>query len=453
MIKNSVLAVVIPTVLAAGAAAATETHGKVDSALDMYGEASGVYHLSRPQVGERLNILDLDDKDGGDKSYVRFGLEGKTPLKFGLTAYSKIEHDILTGSERSHHDGLYKTCLAFAGLRSDKLGSIDYGRNFGVIHDATSWTTSVTRFGGDASYSKNFLASRANGVVTYRNANLFGTMEGLEFAIQYQPKSAGDNENDRYGHGDTWGMSTSYISDAGIGIVGSYSQGDLTDAQRDVEWGGSKEVKADAKASQWATSMKYDANQMYLAATYGETYNATYIESRAHSDFLKTYNHGKWFIDSEGSGSPEKVKNLQIVAQYKFDLGLTPSISYVESYTSGLTGQKDKDAIDAEIDQINAHRKSQGKDDCDHDQKEDIANRIGPHSFSRNLYLEKYYELGLTYDITDNISTFINYKINQQDLHQYNFNVGDVDVEDCGEGSLFEVPINNIIAVGLTYQF
>jgi outer membrane pore protein F len=351
----------------------------------MYGEASGAYYLSENDTG-------FDDRNGGDQSYLRFGLEGKTALKPGLTAYSQLEYDILADSSRNQ--GISeKTRLAFAGLHSDNLGSIDYGRNFGVIHDATNWTTSVTEFDGDENYSENWLAGRTSGVVTYRNSDFFGMMEGLNLAIQYQPKTQGDNKDPRYGHGDTWGMSTSYTSSTGLGVAGAYSQGGLTDAQQGEDWGHGR------KAEQWAASMKYDADSIYLAATYGETRNATYMQTRLTE---ATSNH-------DVSGFADKVKNIQLVAQYAFDFGLSPSISYIESKTSRCGGSSGIEFNDA--------------------------------------HLAKYVELGATYNIGDNVSTYVDYKINQIDTST------DPENQSYGEGQVFQIPVNNVVAAGLVYQF
>lgn len=66
----------------------------------------------------------------------------------------------------------------------------DYGRNYGVVYDVTSSTDVLPEFGGDTYGSDNFLQSRANGVATYRNSDFFGLVDGLNFALQYQGKTA-----------------------------------------------------------------------------------------------------------------------------------------------------------------------------------------------------------------------------------------------------------------------
>jgi outer membrane protein N len=84
----------------------------------------------------------------------------------------------------------------------------------------------LPEFGGD-SYSKadNFMTNRANGVATYRNADMFGMVEGLNFALQYQGNNEGSgNGNEgtnngrdiRHENGDGFGISTTY--DLGMGF-------------------------------------------------------------------------------------------------------------------------------------------------------------------------------------------------------------------------------------------
>ncbi|RAY74507.1 porin OmpC, partial [Enterobacter cloacae] len=76
------------------------------------------------------------------------------------------------------------TRVAFAGLKFAEAGSFDYGRNYGVIYDVTSWTDVLPEFGGDTYGADNFLQSRANGVAPYRNQDFVGLVDGLNFALQ-----------------------------------------------------------------------------------------------------------------------------------------------------------------------------------------------------------------------------------------------------------------------------
>ncbi|MEG0533927.1 MAG: porin, partial [Citrobacter sp.] len=61
------------------------------------------------------------------------------------------------------------TRVAFAGLKFADAGSFDYGRNYGVTYDVTSWTDVLPEFGGDTYGADNFMQQRGNGFATYRN--------------------------------------------------------------------------------------------------------------------------------------------------------------------------------------------------------------------------------------------------------------------------------------------
>lgn len=80
--------------------------------------------------------------------------------------------------------------MAFAGLKFADAGSFDYGRNYGVTYDVTSSTDVLPEFGGDTYGADNFMQQRGNGYATYRNTDFFGTVDGTDFALQYQGKTA-----------------------------------------------------------------------------------------------------------------------------------------------------------------------------------------------------------------------------------------------------------------------
>ncbi len=58
------------------------------------------------------------------------------------------------------------------------------------------------------------------------------------------------------------------------------------------------------KAQAWATGLKYDANQAYIAAMYGETLNMTPYKRLIAN----------------------KTQNVELVAQYQFENGIRPSL-------------------------------------------------------------------------------------------------------------------------------
>ncbi len=147
---------------------------------------------------------------------MRFGLKGETQITDQLTGYGQWEYQVNLNkaeNEDGNHDSF--TRVGFAGLKFADYGSLDYGRNYGVLYDVTSWTDVLPEFGGDTYGADNFLSQRGNGMLTYRNTNFFGLVDGLNFALQYQGKNGSSSEtNNGRGvadqNGDGYGMSLSY---------------------------------------------------------------------------------------------------------------------------------------------------------------------------------------------------------------------------------------------------
>ncbi len=315
MMKRNILALVIPALLAAGAANAAEIYNKDGNKLDLYGKAVGLHYFTDSA------------EDDGDNSYVRFGFKGETQINDQLTGYGQWEYNIQADNSEGGSDVQdgNRTRLGFAGLKFAEYGSFDYGRNYGVVYDAIGWTDMLPEFGGDSGSSDNFLVGRTTGVATYRNTNFFGLVDGWDFALQYQGKN--DRDDARRSNGDGWGASTSYTSPIGVGIVGAYASSDRTNNQNQTTYG-----RGD-KAQQWATGLKYDANSVYLAAMYSETRNATYIANRN-------------ILDASGNplnGFANKTQVIELVAQYQFDFGLRPSLAYVQSKGKDIENIGDAD--------------------------------------------------------------------------------------------------------------
>ncbi|MGB9098978.1 porin OmpF [Erwinia sp.] len=371
MMKRNILALVIPALLVAGAANAAEVYNKDGNKLDLYGKAVGLHYFS--------------DNDGyasdGDKSYARLGFKGETQINDMMTGYGQWEYNFQANHSEGGDDSQTgnKTRLGFAGLKFGDAGSFDYGRNYGVVYDTMGWTDMLPEFGGDSTYTDNFFVGRGNGFATYRNTNFFGLVDGLDFAAQYQ----GKNEDSATGrgvqqaNGDGYAASVTYTLPIGIGFSGAYGSGDRTNGQVNSFFGNGGD-----RAEQWAGAVKYDANNVYLAAMYSETRNATYIEDSSVGN-----------VTSGNVGFANKTQQIEFVAQYQFDFGLRPSIAYVQSKAKDVDGIGDVDLV-------------------------------------------KYFEVGATYYFNKNMSTYVDYIINQID-----------DDNRLGIGS------GDTVALGLVYQF
>ena len=102
--KRKVLALVIPALLAAGAAHAAEIYNKDGNKLDLYGKVDGLHYFSS------------DSKKDGDQTYLRFGFKGETQINDMLTGYGQWEYNVQANNTESSSDQAW-TRLAFAGIK------------------------------------------------------------------------------------------------------------------------------------------------------------------------------------------------------------------------------------------------------------------------------------------------------------------------------------------------
>ena len=353
--KRKVLAILVPALLVAGAANAAEIYNKNGNKLDFYSK----------MVGEHIMTHDGDNNNSDDTSYARFGIKGETQISSELTGYGQFEYNIK--ADKPEGQQADDTRLAFAGLKFSDYGSFDYGRNYGVVYDAAGYTDMLVEWGGDGLIATdNFMTQRTNGVATYRNTDFFGMVDGLNFALQYQGKNGSvsgegalsPTNNGRTAlkqNGDGYGTSLTYDIYDGISAGFAYSNSKrLGDQNSKLALG-----RGD-NAETYTGGLKYDANNIYLATQYTQTYNAT----RAGS-----------------LGFANKAQNFEVVAQYQFDFGLRPSVAYLQSKGKDLEGYGDQDIL-------------------------------------------KYVDVGATYYFNKNMSTYVDYKINLLDDNSFTHNAG-----------------------------
>ncbi|QMI05186.1 porin OmpC [Citrobacter sp. RHB25-C09] len=308
--KLKLVAVAVTSLLAAGVVNAAEVYNKDGNKLDLYGKVTALHYFSD------------NSGDDGDKTYARLGFKGETQINDQLTGFGQWEYEFKGNNTEANGTKGNKTRLAFAGLKFDQYGSLDYGRNYGVAYDIGAWTDVLPEFGGDTwTQTDAFMTARTTGVATYRNTDFFGLVEGLNFAAQYQ----GKNENSRnptQANGDGYGLSTTYEYE-GFGVGATYAKSDRTDDQ--VAYGNNSLNASGETAEVWAAGLKYDANNIYLATTYSETRNMTV------------------FGDDHIAN---KAQNFEVVAQYQFDFGLRPSIAYLKSKGKDMGAWGDQDLVE-----------------------------------------------------------------------------------------------------------
>ncbi|WP_304488603.1 porin [Arsenophonus endosymbiont of Aphis craccivora] len=372
MIKRNILAIVIPALLA-GTANAAEIYNKDGKKLDLYGKVY-VRHF-------------FVKSSEGDDSRVHLGIKGDTQISDQLTGFGRFEWETKTNRSEAENENTNR--LAYAGLKIADFGSFDYGRNYGVLYDVNAWTDVLPLYGADSmSQADSYLTGRNRNLLTYRSTDFFGLVDGLNFALQYQGKNTSSNKsgssNYLKNNGDGFGLAANYDIGWGVTLGAGYAKSNrgLTDAKKTESGAGGNSAEA------WNAGIKYDANNLYLAAMYGETVNMT------------RFGNGKVTADNPtGTLIANKTENFELVGQYLFDeIGLKPSISYVQS---------------------------KGKDLPPGTDKQDLV---------------KYVSLGAFYYFNKNLTAVFDYKINL-----INGNNGFADKYGIGR--------DNLVGLGLVYQF
>ena len=382
--KKTLLAVLVPLVALSGAANAAEIYNKDGNKLDLYGKVD-VRHL----FSDNDRPAGVSSQDGDDSRF-RIGIKGETQITDQLTGFGRFENEIKTNGTEGENDN--KVRLAYAGLKFAEFGSLDYGRNYGVVYDTNAWTDVLPIFGNDTMTQTDvYMTGRAANLLTYRNTDFFGYVDGLSFALQYQGanddnsiNSRGTNDftdpdsYDNTANGDGFGFSTAYDIGWGVSVGGAYSSSARPDGQKYNTESGALGDRAEA----WNVGAKFDADNLYLAAVYGETRNMTHYGNN----------------DKDGAKTANKTQNIELVAQYQFDFGLRPSIAYLQSKGKSLSG-----------------------------------------GFGDDQDLVKYVDLGAYYYFNKNMSALIDYKINLLDENDFT----------RGNG----INTDNVLGLGLVYQF
>ncbi|MFU0890676.1 porin [Kluyvera sichuanensis] len=295
MMKRNILAVVIPALLVAGAANAAEIYNKDGNKLDLYGK-----------VNAERDFTTSGDTSNSDGTYAQLGFKGETQINDQLVGFGQWEYRFMADNAEST-PASNKNRLAFAGLKAGDAGSISYGRNYGIVYDVASYTDMAPSFSGmtwGGGHVDNYMTSRGTGRLTTRTRDFLGLVDGLSMGIQYQGKN--DRTDVETSNGEGVGYSLGYDFGEGFGLIGSYSNSGRTGHQKLQDDVGDK-------AEAWGIGAKYDANNVYLATTYAETRNMTRTGPKG--------------LD----GAANKTQNFEIVAQYQFDFGLRPAISYVQT--------------------------------------------------------------------------------------------------------------------------
>lgn len=300
----------IPILFATSSAVtAAEIFNKNGNKLELYGSINPNHDFSNQFLSTK--ITSKEDNTNGI-----LGLSGKVNITNKLSSYAKIEYktDFFMPEDLMNKQQSSTIRLGYAGLKYGNLGSIDYGRNYGVIHDVESLINYSPYIKNDSvfAYNDNYMVSRNSSLLTYRNDNIFGLVNGVSFALQYQDETKNRSANQKNNSG--WGASLKYDSHSGLTAIGSCFTSKRPQSTVD------KNLKNES-VSAYGLGFKYDANNVYIAAFYGAARNLTPHNVHSNSYINET-------------------QNIEAIAEYSFKSGFRPSLSYLESKGYNINGSE-----------------------------------------------------------------------------------------------------------------
>ena len=230
-----------------------------------------------------MHYFSSDADNNGDRSYTRFGFKGETQIGDALTGYGQWEYQAGLDQPESAGPGDSYTRLGFAGLAFGHWGNLDYGRNYGLLYDVAGWTDVLPEFGNDSyEAADNFMTGRANGLLTYHNRSLGGLVDGLDLGLQYQGRIGDDAQRAKdiqTQNGDGYAFSATYDTGVGLNVGAAYANSARTLAQQRFGLADGDRARA------WTLGLKYDQDNLYLAASYARTENMTYVDGDRYAGF------------------------------------------------------------------------------------------------------------------------------------------------------------------------
>ncbi|QJC31722.1 hypothetical protein GJT88_01495 [Enterobacteriaceae endosymbiont of Donacia tomentosa] len=333
------------------------------------------------------------------KSNFIFGLKGMSNIiGNNINSFAQIELSLPANKTEINKDINPSIRLGFIGLQLNKNNFIDYGRNYGILYDSTSYIDKDPFLdNSNVMFNHNdlFMFGRANNILTYRNKNFFDLIPGLNIAIQYQ-RANNNSTNILEKNNAGLGASIEYsIKDTGVSIIGAYFKSSrmkddelLNNISINKHINNNDNDNSKLKdVNGYAFGAKYSKNNLYLATVFSGSYNGLiYIDQNSKFNML----------------FGENIKNLEIIGQYKFNKNFKTTVSYIQS--QGYNIPSGKNYIGGIVD------------------------------------LSKYFTISTTYMVNKNLSASLGYKINL--LNNNN--------EYIKNNRIFN---GNVLGFGLVYHF
>ncbi len=314
------------------------------------------------------SLFNINDKKSND-NLLFLKIEGKTKEKNNISTYGKLEEliDINTINKKNKNN---TTQLVYIGVKHNKLGEIKLGKNYSVINKTLSYTDISPYFKSKILVENNLTGINSNTVTykkTFKSNNKKKIFKKITLTTQYQNRSIVLNQNNLLLIKNGWGIGYNIATNNGIEISSSYANQDFN-INKNNKYFNTNNIKNNFYSSAWSTSIKYNINKFYIAYSYILGKNLNLIKYNKYIN-----NHS--YIDYKFANKSE---NINITAKYNFKSGITPIIGYTQSTIKNFNKTK-----------------------------------YNNKNIIKNTDIEKYFNIGVTYNFNKSFLGYIDYKINQ----------------------------------------
>ncbi len=304
-----------------------------------------------------------------DNNSISLEIDAKTKNKKGISTFGKLEEYInINNLNKKNKNNYIFNKLVYIGIKNNKIGNIKLGRNYSLIYNTLSYTN-ISPYYKSKIFKENSLTGINNNTITYKKTfninNKNFLLKKITLVGQYQGKNNIFNK-DYFTIKNGWGIRYIIKTNNGIEISSAYANQNIN---RENKISYNENILNKLRnniLSAWSTSLKYNLNKLYIACSYIEGNNLNLIKNIPNNNEYNKYK----FIN--------KTQNINLTAKYNFETGFTPIIGYTQTIFKNL-------------DKIKYHK----------------------YYVPYNKDIEKYFNIGATYNFNKSFFGYIDYKINQ----------------------------------------
>ncbi|CAL4321847.1 porin [Buchnera aphidicola] len=302
MINRQSLAILIPLCLYSGNVHAEQVYH--NNTINVYSQINPLHFYSHTTDPLIINSL-------GNYSNIKLGFFNQYYINeknFGYARFEYCPRFIRYNPENYSHVINDNVGLAYVGINLGDWGSIDYGRNYGVMHYSKRFTEKFFNDSENIVFhdDDNFLLGRADGVLSYKSRDFAGYMSDFNFILQHQTHYQKKHYYLSNKYNDSWGIALNYINHFGLKISGTAFFSPYDNSRNGANL-----------HSHWAKSYglgcSYNVGNVSFAGFYGFLKNSAfpYMKDSVRYDLLDTF---------------------EIGGKYNFQNGITASLGYVKSF-------------------------------------------------------------------------------------------------------------------------